>query len=757
MTFDFLSHVQGLSVFENYLKADTVIAAVKQNTTVFTAMNNIIKATPISSTTKAYKILKLAGSAVDVRSLTFCPSERYLAVVGERNIVVVDTSEVKFSDRSSAIVEPFSFEIGAFKNEIKCVLWHPASATKSEIVVLTSAQLFVYDILCSFSTPVLTLQLSNYRELAGKEVCSIAFGSSHNFAGSITLYLSTTCGHIYAIYPFLHDGGHFMASISQLSQLHQETDEALRSLLSAFPPMATNSDDCVAALSKQLSFVESLQNSLAVAMTKELAEAGEVVLVYSGAEFGYQLQSVANVGPTSSLVQISSNDAFSLLAAASHAAGKSTVSYLGQFQPLIMGWDHQEPKLVRPEKPIAAPPKPKPGRYTKPARGFGYVIESESEEEDTGLFEEEMLLYNASLEIFNLRKQLFEHSGKSFGNLTKIAADKFSGNNLIVQATKYQKLLLASGETLYYADLKQATNSLLLSTTATFAPTYKKFPISLNTTTVAYCEDSVNHSGAYAITCSPERRVKVTNIVDNDVKPKPTTTTPVAFSAPTVPHSIPAEELLVGLNKNIAVDRIENFNPESAESLKDVHAATKYVASQISSLTKFVVSLQMKLKFQMDDLNAQVLDFERESRRGSKAGVDERTKEKLARLAERQEELTQKQKRVYQSVQQRFEELRLKVDLPVSDAELEWFKELNVINKTLNYGDGEEKSVSAQVDEMTEQIALLSTDDQSSTVLKMLEMGPELSRVHHFLMSEAAVISRTKAKAQEMAAAAKAT
>lgn len=754
MTFDFQSHVQSLSVFENYLGSDLVIAVVKKNTTVFTAMSNVVKATPISSDTKLYKILKLAVGDFDIKNLILCPAERYLTVVGERNVVVVDTSEIRFSDRLSAVAEPFSFKLGAFNSDVKCVEWHPASARKTDIVVLTSTHLFVYDILCSFSAPVLTLVLSEHAELAGKTPCSIAFGSAHNFSGAITLYMSTECGHIYAIYPFLHKGGHFKTSALQLSKLYFETEEALNCVLNDFPPVVTNADVRVAALTKQISFVTSLQNTLAVAMAKELESEGELVWIYSDDTFGYKFQPVAKTGPNPTLVQISSNDELSLVVSVTTASGKTSVTYHGQFHPIIMDWENNAPKLEKPTRPVAVSAKPKHERYAKPARGFGYIIESESEEEDSLQFEAELQAYNNKLDIYNLQQKLNAHCNEEFGTLTTMAVDTLAGDMPIIQATQDMKILLASGGTLYYGDLKNATDSLFRSSAESFTPTYEKFSISPQTTSVAYCEDIINHSGTYAITCSATAKSEVQKIVDKDIKPKPALTNPAITFPSFTPSYIPAEELLVGLNKNTTVDPVKNFDPKSAESLRDIHTTTKNVATQINSLTKFMVSLQMKLKFQVEDLNAQVLDFAKATRGGTKT-LDVRTEEKLARLLERQQELSVKLSGINRRTLARFERLKLKIDLPLSKAELDWFRELNVITKTLNYGDNDEQSVSALVEEITEQVAQLTTDDNGGNEvgLKMIELGPELSRVHHFLASETPVISRARAKAQEMVTA----
>lgn len=754
MSFDFSSHVQGLSVFENYLKSGSVVTAVKENTIVFTAMSNVIKASPISSDTKAYKIIKLLGDEFDVKDLVFCPTERYLAVVGENKVEVVDTNGVRFSDRSNAVVRPFSFETNLTRDEIRTIVWHPASARK-EIVVLTLTQILVYDILLMFSGPVLTLELSAFPELDSKKVCSIAFGSSHNLAGSITLYLTTENGHIYAVYPFLYEGSHFKATTTQLSLLHHESEEALTALGDKFPPIVTNGDPTVAALSRQISFIHSLQDTLALKVAKELEGAGEVILTYSGAEFGYKLQSVGETAPNSTLVQISSNDDFSLLASVSSATGKTTVEYLGQFQPAIMGWTKKAQEIEKPTKPAPVTAKAKKERYVKPARGFGYVIESSSDEEDDSSFEAEIKAYDAKVEIYNLQKQLHAHCNESFGSLTKMAADKFDGKNPITCATNDHKLLLALEGTLYSGDLKRATDSLSLSTPSAYAPSFEKSSISPKTTTMAYCQDLVNHSGTYAITCSPSDKVGVTRIVDNDVKPAPSPVETIELLPAPKVSTIPVEELLVGVNRDFTIEKVKNFEPESAKSLQDVHTTTQSVASQISSLTKFLVALQIKLKFQMEDINAQVADFEKVSRAGSKAEVDVRANEKLERLLQRQQELSQKQKRLHKRVLDRFEHLKLKIDLPLSDAEIQWYKELNVINKTLSTGNEGEEGVIDDVDQITKQVEQLKTnDDGGDLAQKLLEMGPELSRIHHFLVGEAAVISRARAKAQAMAATA---
>lgn len=759
MTFDFQNHVLGLSVFENYFQCEKVLVAVKKNNVVFTAMANVVKAAPISPKTKFYKIIKLAGPETDVKTLLLCPSQRYLTVVGEKSISVVDTNEISFADHSTALAEPFSFDLGKFKDPVQCVQWHPAAARHSEIVVLTSRQILVFDVMCSFSTPVLVLDLASFPDLDGKNVVSMAFGSADSFSGSITLYINTACGLIYAIFPFLCKGSLFRTSALQISQFYLETQEALSSVSDSFPPIVINKNPRVEALASQLSFAESLQQNLTVSMGKELAISGDVTLDYAEPSFGYEIQGpVAKTGKNATIVQVASNDKVSLLASVhSTATGNSKIEYYGQFQPLVMGMKKIQDNFHKPTEPQSKVVVPKEESYVKPARGFGYVVESDSDDEDNSAFEAAMKAYHEELEIYNLNVKLSKHFSDNFGNLTKMASDstKISGNPII--SSEGEKLLLASGGTLLVGSLGESTASLFLSLAGLFEPTYDTFDISPDTTSVALCEDTIGHSGSFVISCSPKDKVYVRQIVSNEVKITKKEAPEEFLPTPPVPSYVPADELRLRLDKSLSIGELKNFNLESIDTLSDVHGITRNAAGQINALTKFMLSLQMKLKFQVEDLRAQVKDAEHALAKYQNEEKRNSTERKLSLLVGRQQKLAQKQKRIQENIVDRFEELKLKIDLPISKAEREWFKELNDMNQSVNV-DGTSKSISTLVEEITREVASLTTEEhereeqeREEPALELLQMGPALSRIRNFLLYEEKLIRETKTKAQQVA------
>lgn len=747
--------IEDLGIFRSFFTPGETCMAINNRSQIVVASGNVVKTSLVTSKNN-YKVLQCPNKNFDVANMSFNESGNLLAMIGTRAVTVCDTRSFPHGD--SNVWDTFTFQIGPFDSNVKTFLWHPASRLESEFVVLTETEILLYDAVISFSSPMLTLKLLDYQQLAGKTVSSISFGSKDNFAGSITLYLTTTQGDVYSIYPFVYKGSRIAAKKSLILLFIQESAEALEEVQSVFPPVALLDSPLVLALNQHRTFAQEMEAQVNRPSQGALQDDDIISLSHNGESFGYVLQGpIAKIGSAPTMIQVGSNEDMAVLAAVHSQSSNASFTYLAQLQPLIMGWKNPQQVLSPPVEPARAPLKKKEARYSKPAKGFGYVVDSDSESEDEDVeYIKNLALYKEQLEIFNLKRDLVKYFSDNFNKLSVLAVN---GTSLVYGTGKFyfrnvdaDKLIFAKDGRVVFINLLQPIK-LILSEDSDFKPDYKMTRISPHVS-LAYYKDAFEGLGEYIITFAPNSPVQV---VPLEVKAKnvagivhesfPQNNFEQAYSPGFLTEEM--TRILTSIPTK-PLPRITNFTPVDTNSMSRAFEVADIIAGRTSDILKFMSALQLKIRTQLEVFHIQIEELHKINMESQ--GDFEKNNAKIEQLSGRQEELLQKAQKIKYSVSERFETMKLSFALPLSAAEKDWFKEINHLNKIINVGNNDDKSLVDQIKGLKlEVLGLSSTLQKKSTqhngvdtTIEKLSLSNELMRLKHYLMSEAKLVENVK-------------
>lgn len=759
------SHLLNLNIFKSILDGKTVSIAINNRSQLVVACSNIVKTTIATDKRNYYKLLEPQDEEFDIVGLSFNPSGHLIALIGHHDITICDTKSLPQYDGQSVIWDPFNFQLGPFESAVKAVEWHPASALNSEVVVLTENEILLYDVVYSFKEPITSLKLLEYSQLKGKTVESIAFGSTETFSGLTTLYLSTDCGSIYAIAPFLSKSSKIKAKKSAVATFIAECKQVFETVQNKFPPIALVDSPHVAALSEQYAFAHDLERQLRSPLNESLNSNDDITLSHSGERFGFKLSGpIAECGAALRLKQFDSNDRFSFLSTVHSDKSTAVFSYLAQFNPLIMGWDNAPVELtapIEPKKQLIAAKEP---IYAKPSRGFGYIIESESEaeSEDTE-FEKKMTKYRDELDIYKLKKKVSRYFEENFNLLTTLSVDQTSlsyklGDKIYFQNVGGSRFIWANAGQLLYADSESFLNSVLLGD-GNFEFDYKVKKVNPLATGFCFYEDPLEGLGSFVIAYSSSQPVEVIQLTSPKPRvpalsqPKtPITTQPVESPLDT---KFLTEELSNALKSipTAPLPRVDKFNAEDSRSLLQIKAVSDTVFERSGEFMKFMLRLQLKVMAQLEVLRIQAEDLNVIHNTEGKSKKTSKSSEKIEQLITRQSQLLERLKSIKVSVLDRFEQSNLRKNLPLSAAEKEWFKEINHINKIINVDDGDDQSIVTQYESLQdESLRLLEGMKAQLEVpenkMDQIALGNELSRIKLLLGVEDKRIAEIKHKAE---------
>ncbi|OBA19859.1 hypothetical protein METBIDRAFT_208871 [Metschnikowia bicuspidata var. bicuspidata NRRL YB-4993] len=766
------SFLSEASILKNYVPGERASIAIKGDSQIFSASLNVVKTGPIYHGQNFFKILNISScTPFKVLLLLLNEDESLLAVVGESSIVIVDVKSVDF-DSSEPVWDCFDVSITIPKVDgtscslvIKDIVWHPASSTKSELVVLTEDEILLYDIVFSLTQPILTLALNKSPQLTGKKVLSICFGSAHNFAGSITLYLSTNCGQIYGLYPFLHKSSKLGTSKRLLSKFVEDWDLCFQSYESRIPPSAAFALYC-AVFTKHSELVRKVEAALLSPLFSE-ADANQILsLSIDWNESSPELLGpLATLGPNLKLTQTSSNtDVLVLAGVYSDHTGNITISHLSQIIPLTISLELSSLSLSQPLMPVKKPAQPKELSYSQPPRGFGYVIDSEDDEDQENEdFELHMQTYREELELYNAKDKINRFIDSNFNKLSVVATDstdlKFTSNTeSLFQNLRESQILVALGTSLIIGDLAQAVSEFLGPECSAFDVLYKLIKTNSIATSFARVEDRIEGTGGYLLACSATDNAEVFQ-VKTSVRPESRLKLePKDAAFQTKPSSstrhtaLPAAELsMIKADGAKPLMSAQNIDPTQAESLRTVHQITADLIRKIGSLTKFILALQMKIEIQFKELKDQTKDLLLVKENTAKKEHYNKNRERIGSLIERQESLITRAECIRHKIVERFEKARAAQKLPLSLAEIEWFKELNSITKTVTLGDKTAPSMKTRVERLQAEVQILKDRKQSqpseenlNEMLSSLLLRSDLVKVALALALEGDLLEHSK-------------
>lgn len=758
--------IKELSIFRSFFSQDEVTMAINGRSQLIVASSNVVKTTLVTDKHNSYKVLQSSTNEFNVVDVSFNESGNLLALIGLRSVTICDTRSLPRFDGQSSHWEPFNFQIGPFDSDIKSVLWHPVNRLGSELVILTETEILLYDAVISFSSPMLILKLVDYEQLKGQKVESISFGSKDNFAGSITLYLTTSQGKVFAIYPFVYEGSKITAKKSLVVLFIRESIEALDAVQNSFPPVALENDAHVLALRQHCSFAQDLEYQLRRPSNSALESDDIITLTHRGEDFGHVLQGpLAVIGPIPEIIQIRSGEDVAVMAAVHSEKSKAVFTHLAQLQPLIMGWKNPQQLLNPPVEPIKSE-KRKEEKYSKPRRGFGYIVDSGSESEDEDVeYLESLVDYKEDMEIYKIKTELQTYFKTNFNKLSVLAVDETSMNHDLSRRMYFrnvdgEKLICGRDGQVLLVDVLDAIK-LIFTDDRQYEPKYKMTHASSKANCFAYFNDTLEGLGEYAIAFSPGSPVdvilfeapadKVSSVVlDAEL--------PLKFSEETFESGFLTTEMSSILESvpTKPIHKVSSFNPEDTTSMSQILEVTDTVAERTSELLKFMLALQLKVRTQLEVLRIQVDDLNHINESSESSDDFTKNSTKIEELTERQAKLLEKAKRIKSSVSERFENMKLSLNLPLSAAEKDWFREINHLNKVVNIGDKNDKclielikSLKLEVLEFSNNMKKESTTSNKLTnTIEHFSLSNELVRLRQFLISESKQIESIKKQAE---------
>lgn len=756
---DVIKQFQELNIFKSFSTGTNGSLDINERGQIVLAGANVVKTTITSAKQNYCKVLQQTDKDFKANDVSYNESGTLVALIGEQSVTVCDTRQLPNYD-ASTLWAPFSFTLHLLSGLIKCVQWHPASHEGSVLVVLTEREILLYDVMVSFQEPLVRLSLADYPQLRGQIVDSIAFGSKHNFAGMITLYLTTTTGAVYAVAPFVHESLKIRATKNLIAQFAYETKTLLNEIRDSFPPSAVLENPQFSALSRQFAFAEALETQTNTPLVKLLDGDEYLSVSYRGDEIEHQVQGpLAQGAPGSKIIHVGSNENISLLASVHSANNQAVFTYYAQLHPLVMGWNNSEVSPVPPTKPVKLADNKNQGTYKKPSRGFGYYVDAEPTEDDAEeKYRKQLAKYEEQLDLYNLKLKVNEKFRSETGLLTVVATDATripysAAKQVYFREAPESKFLWAQSGVAVVADLARAIDDLLSDGKLNVRYNQKAVPPSA--TGFALYNDSVGCLGEYIIAFSTSAPVGIVKLKE-EVQAKPASRVLVAQNQLVLDNAIEtgvsADELsmIIGPKHAEPIPQIKELDKKNVESLVQVNELSREVNERVGEFTKFLLAIQQKIETQIE-----VLRFQSDSLNELRIlkGEDEnlvKTDQRVTSLFERQELLFKKTERIRDDVLARFNAIKLAQSLPLSGAEKTWFKELNHMNALINKDKEGEKSMITQIEDLKQKVTQLSVKSKTDTLLsKSAEqqvLENELQRIGRLLKSEDKTISTLRFK-----------
>ncbi|CAK7898082.1 hypothetical protein CAAN3_03S08812 [[Candida] anglica] len=716
------------------------VLACRNNTDLFYVRKNIVRCSSVNSKTSNYRILRNDGVITFMpRALSLNSSGTHLAVVGDENIIVY-TLPANISSSEEAVLPVRSVTLGLFgkiAGQVAQVLWQPCTANDVTLVVLTKqGKVLLYDLKISYLSPQLEIDLK--KEIGtGADVVAISFGSDLVLSGCLSLYCLTSSGNTYCVYPFQHRAGKLAVSKEQVVALYNETKvlvEHVEGLLAGVEDGEVGgaigaNTPLKLACRRQYEYVDDLYRqvtgSLAprfdtVAVDKYVVEQRKIPEVGTVDVQGpLSKPPPAAAGTTStaratSLAYVGSNREFSALVSSFE---DGTVAYSAQLKPLVMKWTVPSDGPV----PVAiarATGSDSVSAYKTPIRGFGYVEDSD---------EEDSVEYDSYLRELSLWKD-------EFRKLSCLARDRIGRGNpasVVGLVGRPYEFIVKLGDDLVFVNVQQWIEDLLQGVRPKDDAVIYKWVHDSSAKGgkldgFVVLEDTLTDEGSLLVGVGNEKLY--TNEVSNRKEVKKSVKSIEGESLALVkPVSelvrSPFEELHVLLQESshhLDVESIKKLISGSAvnfkkpidstdpDTLNSVHELSVGTIGHVTALTEFAFSLKSRMDTELETLRANINTLN--SVKGSLSTINrestDETRSTVRKFISRQDKIEERLDSIHSKILEAVRTISLNSQLPISDAERAWFKELNSITEQVKdtasaTGDGgsesEEKELQKQV------------------------------------------------------------
>lgn len=719
------------------------------NSDVYMAVNNCVRYASLNTSGSYYKILDTARDCnFSIRSLQVNSLGTLIALVGDTECCIISTV---LGTHNSAVLPVKTHRLGNIAGRIIKTCWQSATANDCTLVVLTDQNCVLsYDLTVSLYMPVLTVDLSLQQALNGHRASSIAFGSSSNLIGSLTLYISTF-ESIYAIYPFVPEHGKIATTIDQIDDAINESSLIIKTIEEKFP-----FTDIYDSLNSKLKLKALFQYEYFLALKKKTASGipipTEVRNIESSSPFEllvFEQQFVHeiivqgplthNEGKVVELSEYHSNPVVSILLSISSDGNSSLISAYAQLSPLIMTWKEEQEQI-----PIKKTSTKKHG-YIKPKKGFGFLDLSDNEDEQETEEEKTLRLRNERsqqetlywkqefTELSTLTLESIPHPCNSQTRL--IAGDQACAINLdkklLVLESKWIKELIKSIKTNGVPEIDFSNTYVPVS------GTFDKLE------GVTFIQDCV-----IAYSSKATDNLTVMKLEQQETKP----VTPRSVEAVQAPTKLPKD---LSIEKIIHEVKLQSIQPRSnspikadSQSLQQVNEISTEVLNKVLIYTTNTLKLLFRLQSQVIEMGSQLQTLLKIAEKEIDNDKLAESKSRYDTLLTRQQQTEQKVHEIKSNLTKYLQHLSQNKTLPLSKAERAWFKEINDINNQVNGENSLIKKVNAaetQVNSLKKNITG-SMIESPTHKLKLMEVRQSIAKLQYNLQEKGEFIEEAKTK-----------
>lgn len=748
----------------------------KDNREIYFANRNCIRYSNVDPKNPNFHILSNPYDKFNIVALEMNNLGTLLASIGEEDLVILSIP----SNLQSGLGSTVSTKAHKLRNiggKIRKVVWQTVAANDSVVVVLNDrSQIKAYDISVSLDVPVISVDLTLFKQFGNDNALSISFGSLNNLSGALTLYVSTEKSHIYAVYPFLHRSARIATTATAVSDALADTSALISEIEARFPSlnMADTLDSkLMTAAVKQFGFYSHLQKQASTFTFKEVRGVGttslyELVVFDNSLPVDYEpvLQGPLDSGtaPVSDIFHISSNNDLSIIASLSSSPDKNVlIRYHAQLRPLLMHWNDGDDTPNLPSKPVV-----KPRGYAKPRRGFGFVDLSESPEESEEARNEKLAQDRRIKENEFWKNETTVLSTLSRDELPTISEKVFAR----VFNAELSKFAVISPQNIIFVDPRAWVDSILTGLQLdeeTFAEASKTY-ISASSRTekvlgTIVVADELTQTGDVLVVF---RNGSQDNLEVIELKPalaeegkltkekQEDKAVEVGFVQGPLSCKEPIEELIRSatlLPVESALKLLPSGTPKTEmdilEALNKLSSAT---IEQVARCTSFAIQLNIRMGSEVEVMKAQIQSLNKILEKNIDNSGLVKNSERIAETLRKQKALDNRIENLKSKLMESIQKWRANKSLPISVSEKNWFKEINSVNIEINKDSEERKSLISTVVGLQSQVRSLVedirnqklTDESASTKVKNMELRQQLSKVKYWLEQEEPIIASSR-------------
>lgn len=709
---------------------------VRHDKDIFYTDGDQIRCSPVHNSGN-YSILDNPTGDSEIQHLSLNDLGTFLATVSGTNcdfVTVFALPDVLVSQEGLIRTRPYRLD--RIEGGVQKIVWHSAMLHDAGLVVLTKdSKIMLFDLLKPTSKPQLVVDTRKCS--LTDPATSISFGSTDALTGSLTLYVSTHSGNIFAIYPFILSLSTISTSRHSASFALNETKDIL--LKVEKDTGTTQIADTVLkrplwkSIFEQYTFYSSLCTQIAEAsFTTEVRYRNNTYLELAIArprlphDFQPEMQGPVFSGGVSiaDITHIAPNDKISYLLTVT-SDRELVVGNLVNFLPMIMkfGNTHQLNSTAAPSIPTTQP-KRKTSGYTKPKKGFGYV--EFDDEETTG----------AKIEPEKQPTKDFEaiegkYWKRYFCKLTEVGKRRFgvtaggvslstfnSGRTYVARESTKLHVCANSG----WASVISQAMDLNEKPRQLPTDTIKEIHVGERIVSLAYVNDRTNVGSPVLlmISASAADSPKVVEIKPRGKEQSDGAVTLVKKSETTqnteqmllfqkeLFSQLEAE--LASLKKTVTKMNDHGHPPNllkhaDGPTLKALSELSLTVIEKTIALTAYAVNLKLHTEADIGRLRTQI-NLLSETKLNSQ-GLKEHPKEQvtLARLEGRQKELTKRIETLGGKVNEALRNAFLDESMPLSKEEKLWASELNGLNALLD--ERSKHSFAQRINELKHQVSAI--------------------------------------------------